>query len=135
LEHGVPADLVLLEKEARFTVTAAGRRRIRSCSSHGRTSSGARSRSAGNSGRKSSETCAGTDLPLNAYVSVINDVDRVINMIVGDFARLASDADDGIAVAQQPTAHAEAAFQSLRDAGYTQRLSVTQQTQYPEAFA
>jgi uncharacterized SAM-binding protein YcdF (DUF218 family) len=67
-------------------------------------------------------TCASTNLRLSDYVGLIGDADLVVNMIVGDLARLATDAASGNAINQMVPSSAAAAYQSLVASGYTARL-------------
>ncbi|MQA87713.1 MAG: YdcF family protein [Streptosporangiales bacterium] len=66
--------------------------------------------------------CASRPLPLDDYIASIGDVDRVINMLVGDTQRITEYAKRGFAIQQDLPAHVQAAFQRLVDAGYTSRL-------------
>ncbi|MFC3982696.1 YdcF family protein [Streptosporangium jomthongense] len=67
-------------------------------------------------------TCASLPLSLDDYVENIGDVDRVINMLVGDTQRITEYAKKGFAVEQPYPDEARAAFERLVDAGYTSRL-------------
>lgn len=66
--------------------------------------------------------CASQPLSLDRYVQQIGDVDRVINMLVGDTQRIVVYADQGFAIPQDMPAEVAAAFDELVDAGYTRRL-------------
>jgi uncharacterized SAM-binding protein YcdF (DUF218 family) len=66
--------------------------------------------------------CASRPLPLDEYVASIGDVDRVINMLVGDTQRITEYARRGFAVEQDMPDSVHAAYQRLVDAGYTSRL-------------
>lgn len=66
--------------------------------------------------------CASRPLPLDEYVATIRDVDRVINMLVGDTQRITEYARRGFAIKQDVPADVRAAYQRLVDAGYTSRL-------------
>ena len=66
--------------------------------------------------------CAAQALPLDEYVTMIADVDRVINMIVGDTQRIEVFPEFGFAIPQEIPDDARAAYHRLIDAGYTSRL-------------
>jgi uncharacterized SAM-binding protein YcdF (DUF218 family) len=66
--------------------------------------------------------CASRPLPLDEYIASIGDVDRVINMLVGDTQRITEYARRGFAVEQDMPDNVHAAYQRLVDAGYTSRL-------------
>lgn len=67
--------------------------------------------------------CVSPPLPLDEYVSSIGDVDRVIDMLVGDTQRLTVYAERGfIASDQQVPGDVQGAFDRLVAAGYTSRL-------------
>ncbi|MCT2583883.1 YdcF family protein [Actinophytocola gossypii] len=66
--------------------------------------------------------CASRPLPLDEYVASIGDVDRVINMLVGDTQRITEYAHRGFAVEQDVPGHVHAAYQRLVGAGFTSRL-------------
>jgi hypothetical protein len=66
--------------------------------------------------------CASTPLTFRKYVNVIGDVDRVVNMMVGDFARLTTDADRGIAAPMTIPNRLQSSFDRLRKAGLSARL-------------
>ncbi|MER6990885.1 YdcF family protein [Saccharopolyspora hirsuta] len=66
--------------------------------------------------------CSAQRLPLDDYVRSIGDVDRVINMLVGDTQRITAYAERGYAIPQEVPAEVEAAYRRLVDAGYTRRL-------------
>ncbi|TLP66463.1 YdcF family protein [Microbispora triticiradicis] len=67
-------------------------------------------------------TCASLPLSLDDYVVSIGDVDRVINMLVGDTQRITEYAKKGYAVEQPYPDDVNAAFQRLIATGYTSRL-------------
>ena len=69
--------------------------------------------------------CASRPLPLEEYIESIGDVDRVINMLVGDTQRITVYAERGFAVPQDVPEHVHRAFTRLVDAGYTSRLITT----------
>ncbi|GAA1013472.1 hypothetical protein Aple_054460 [Acrocarpospora pleiomorpha] len=67
-------------------------------------------------------TCAALPLSLDDYVESIGDVDRVINMLVGDTQRITEYAKNGFAVEQPYPDDVGEAFGRLVRAGYTSRL-------------
>ncbi|MBO4271273.1 YdcF family protein [Microbispora triticiradicis] len=67
-------------------------------------------------------TCASLPLSLDDYVTSIGDVDRVINMLVGDTQRIIEYARRGFAIEQPYPDEVAAAFQRLVAAGFTSRL-------------
>lgn len=66
--------------------------------------------------------CSSQPLPLDEYIAGIGDVDRVINMLVGDTQRITEYARRGFAIEQDMPANVVDAFQRLVEAGYTSRL-------------
>lgn len=66
--------------------------------------------------------CASRPLPLDEYIRSIGDVDRVINMLVGDTQRIIEYPKRGFAIPQDLPASVEAAYEHLIEAGYTSRL-------------
>jgi uncharacterized SAM-binding protein YcdF (DUF218 family) len=66
--------------------------------------------------------CASRRLPLDDYIASIGDVDRVINMLVGDTQRITEYARRGFAIEQDISDEVNAAYQRLAAAGYTSRL-------------
>ena len=67
--------------------------------------------------------CVSPPLPLDEYVQSIGDVDRVIDMLVGDTQRLTVYAERGyIADDQKVPSAVRGAFDRLVAAGYTSRL-------------
>lgn len=66
--------------------------------------------------------CSSLPLPLDDYVCSIGDVDRVINMLVGDTQRIWVYAERGWAVAQDVPDNVHKAYDRLVAAGYTRRL-------------
>jgi uncharacterized SAM-binding protein YcdF (DUF218 family) len=66
--------------------------------------------------------CASLPLPLDEYVRSIGDVDRVINMLVGDTQRIWVYSDHGWAIEQDVPGAIHAAFARLVAAGFTSRL-------------
>jgi uncharacterized SAM-binding protein YcdF (DUF218 family) len=66
--------------------------------------------------------CASRPLSLDDYVASIGDVERVIDMLVGDTQRIAEYALRGYAIPQEVPADVRAAYDRLVDAGFTSRL-------------
>jgi uncharacterized SAM-binding protein YcdF (DUF218 family) len=66
--------------------------------------------------------CTSLSLPLDEYVVSIGDVDRVINMMVGDTQRITLGAQHGYAIPQDIPENVRAAYERLIAAGYTSRL-------------
>ncbi|GAB3703119.1 YdcF family protein [Amycolatopsis oliviviridis] len=66
--------------------------------------------------------CASRPLPLDDYVESIGDVDRVINMLVGDTQRIAVYAERGFAIPQEVPDTVTDAYDRLVQAGFTERL-------------
>ena len=66
--------------------------------------------------------CASRPLPLDEYIHSIGDVDRVINMLVGDTQRITEYPKLGYAIPQDIPPHVQAAFNRLVAVGYTSRL-------------
>jgi uncharacterized SAM-binding protein YcdF (DUF218 family) len=66
--------------------------------------------------------CASRPLPLDEYLESIGDVDRVINMLVGDTQRVIEYPKRGFAISQEMPADVEAAYTRLVNAGFTSRL-------------
>ncbi|MEV3921349.1 YdcF family protein [Actinomadura coerulea] len=66
--------------------------------------------------------CASRPLPLDEYVVSIGDVNRVINMLVGDTQRVMVYPGRGFAIPQDVPSEVEAAYRRLVEAGFTARL-------------
>lgn len=66
--------------------------------------------------------CASRPLPLDEYIDSIGDVDRVINMLVGDTQRIAEYPKLGFAIPQDIPNAVRTAFERLVAAGFTSRL-------------
>jgi uncharacterized SAM-binding protein YcdF (DUF218 family) len=66
--------------------------------------------------------CASRPLSLDDYVVSIGDVKRVIDMLVGDTQRIEEYARRGYAIPQEIPADVRAAYDRLVDAGFTSRL-------------
>lgn len=66
--------------------------------------------------------CSSRPQPLKAYIETIGDLDRVLNMLVGDTQRIWVHADAGYALPQDIDQHVIQAFERLVGFGYTERL-------------
>ncbi|WP_163570228.1 YdcF family protein [Fodinicola feengrottensis] len=67
--------------------------------------------------------CSSEKMPLTDYIAAIGDTKRVIDMLVGDTQRIITvHAHQGFAVAQDIPEHVQAAYERLRDAGFTSRI-------------
>ncbi|MDA3644327.1 YdcF family protein [Saccharopolyspora indica] len=66
--------------------------------------------------------CSSRPLPLDEYIASIGDVNRVINMLVGDTQRITAYAERGFAIPQEVPTEVDAAYHRLVEAGYTSRL-------------
>ncbi|MEV0703345.1 YdcF family protein [Saccharopolyspora sp. NPDC050389] len=66
--------------------------------------------------------CNSQRLPLDEYVQSIGDVDRVINMLVGDTQRITVYAERGFTIPQEVPPEVAEAYGRLVEAGYTSRL-------------
>jgi uncharacterized SAM-binding protein YcdF (DUF218 family) len=66
--------------------------------------------------------CASLPTPLDQYIVSIGDVDRVINMMVGDTQRLELGAQHGFNIEQHIPTNVRTAYERLIRAGYTSRL-------------
>ncbi|MGW7534425.1 YdcF family protein [Amycolatopsis sp. NPDC054798] len=66
--------------------------------------------------------CASQPLPLDEYIRGIGDVNRVINMLVGDTQRISVYARRGFAIPQEMPSQVERALANLISHGYTARL-------------
>lgn len=66
--------------------------------------------------------CASRGLALDEYAAGIGDIDRLINMLVGDTQRITVYAEKGFAIAQDVPGEVHAAYQRLVAAGFTRRL-------------
>lgn len=69
--------------------------------------------------------CSSVSMPLAEYMASINDPKRVVDMLVGDTQRITLHAERGFAVPQQIPQEVEAAYQRLREAGFTSRILPT----------
>lgn len=66
--------------------------------------------------------CSSRQLSLDNYIASIGDVERVINMLVGDTQRITEYARSGFAIAQDVPQDVHAAYERLIAAGFTSRL-------------
>lgn len=66
--------------------------------------------------------CASRPLPVDDYIDDIGDVNRVINMLVGDTQRIMVYPERGFAIPQDVPPEVEAAYRRLVEAGFTSRL-------------
>lgn len=66
--------------------------------------------------------CASRPLPVDEYIVSIGDVNRVINMLVGDTQRIMVYPAKGFAIPQDMPPEVEAAYRRLVEAGFTSRL-------------
>ena len=66
--------------------------------------------------------CASHALILDDHVAMINDVDRVITMLVGDTQRIEVYAEQGFAIPQDMPEEVHDAYRRLATAGFTSRL-------------
>ncbi|MEV6526337.1 YdcF family protein [Longispora sp. NPDC051575] len=67
-------------------------------------------------------TCGSRPLPLAEYIESIGNVDRVVNMLVGDTHRIIEYPKLGFAIPQPMPDDVHAAFERLVGAGFTTRL-------------
>ncbi|WP_242911464.1 YdcF family protein [Actinomadura terrae] len=66
--------------------------------------------------------CGSIPMTLDHYVAALGDVDRVVNMLVGDTQRIELYADRGFAIPQPMPDNVRNAYQRLVDRGFTTRL-------------
>jgi uncharacterized SAM-binding protein YcdF (DUF218 family) len=66
--------------------------------------------------------CASQNLPLSEYIATIGDAKRVVDMLVGDTQRIWVHAEYGYAIPQVVPSVVLAAYDRLREAGFTSRL-------------
>ena len=66
--------------------------------------------------------CASRPLPLDEYIASIGDVDRVINMLVGDTQRISKYADLGFSIPQDVPDAVTESFMRLMRKGFKSRL-------------
>ncbi|MFI6758807.1 YdcF family protein [Micromonospora sp. NPDC050417] len=132
IDHGVPAAAILIETQARNTgqnieltreLLAEHRIEVRSVSLMSRPYQQRRAYATCKKLWPEVDViCASHPLSLDDYVTSIGDVDKVINMLVGDTQRITKYAELGFAIAQDVPAEVELAYARLVDAGYTSRL-------------
>ena len=132
-ELGVPANLVLLETQARFTAEnfTLTRQLLESRALQPTSaviiSRPYQQRRAFGICRKLwpelAITCASTTLALDEYVRVIGDADLVVNMMVGDAHRLATDEAANNTIPHDIPAEVLAAAQRLARGGFDRRVS------------
>ncbi len=67
-------------------------------------------------------TCASQDVPLDDYINTIGDVDRVVNMLVGDTQRVWVYPEHGWAIEQHIPDNVRDAYDRLVAAGFTRRV-------------
>jgi uncharacterized SAM-binding protein YcdF (DUF218 family) len=132
VEHGVPADAVLVEPTAtntqqNFELTRA------LLESRGVAARSAVVMSRPYQQRRAYATakklwpeldivCASNPMGLEEYVRSIGDVDKVINMLVGDTQRIEAYAQRGFAVPQDIPPVVTRAFERLTSRGFTSRM-------------
>lgn len=132
IEYGVPADAVLVEPEAtntqqNFELTRKlldGRGiAVRSAIVMSRPYQQRRAYATAKKLWPALEVvCASNPLELDQYVRSIGNVDKVINMLVGDTQRISVYAERGFAVPQLIPDEVENAYHRLVRAGFTSRL-------------
>jgi hypothetical protein len=66
--------------------------------------------------------CASRPLPLDEYIESIGDVDRVINMLVGDTQRIRVYGERGFAMPQVVPTRVARAYDELVGHGFSARL-------------
>jgi uncharacterized SAM-binding protein YcdF (DUF218 family) len=132
VEHGVPAELVLLETRARSTPENIALTR-ELLTERGRNPRSAIIMSRPYQQRRAfaitrrlwpdlDVVCTSINLPIDEYVPMIGSVDRVVDMMVGDLQRLDLDSRAGYAIASRIPAHVQVAYERLVNAGYISRL-------------
>ncbi|MBT8227969.1 MAG: YdcF family protein [Dactylosporangium sp.] len=132
IEHGVPADAILIETAATNTGQNFDYTR-RLIDDQGISIASAIVISRPYQQRRAYATCkklwpeldilcASHALTLDDYVTMINDVNRVINMLVGDTQRIEVYAEQGFAIPQDMPDQVRDAYQRLAKAGFTSRL-------------
>jgi uncharacterized SAM-binding protein YcdF (DUF218 family) len=131
-EHGVPADVVLVEPEAtntqqnfELTRELLDRRgtNVRSAIVMSRPYQQRRAyATAKKIWPEIDVICASNPLDLDTYVHSIGDVNKVISMLVGDTQRIRVYAQRGFAIPQDVPSTVDLAYTRLVNAGYTNRL-------------
>lgn len=132
IEHGVPADAVLVEPEATNTQQNFELTRkllddrgiaVRSAIVMSRPYQQRRAyATAKKLWPEIDVICASNPLDLDSYARSIGDVNKVISMLVGDTQRIRVYAERGFAVAQEIPFGVDAAYDRLVQAGYVSRL-------------
>jgi uncharacterized SAM-binding protein YcdF (DUF218 family) len=132
VEHGVPAERVLVETEARNTGENITRSRTllvernipaRSVVLMSRPYQKRRAYATAKKLWPEVEVlCAAHPQTLDDYVAGIGDVTKVIDMLVGDTQRIDLYAERGFAIAQDIPDSVRSAYERLVDAGYISRL-------------
>jgi uncharacterized SAM-binding protein YcdF (DUF218 family) len=132
LDHGVPADAVVIETKARNTAENLTLARDL-LAEHDVTPRSVLLMSRPYQQRRAFATCkkvwpdvdvlcASRPLSLDDYVVSIGDAKRVIDMLVGDTQRIEEYARRGYAIPQDVPAEVRAAYSRLVEAGFTSRL-------------
>ena len=132
LDHGVPADAVLIEPEAANTAENLTLTRD-VLAEHGVKPRSVLLMSRPYQQRRAFVTCKkvwpevdvlcfSRPLLLDDYVASIGDVKRVIDMLVGDTQRIEEYASRGFAIPQEVPPNVRAAYDRLVAAGFTSRL-------------
>ncbi|WP_433055550.1 YdcF family protein [Dactylosporangium sp. CS-033363] len=132
IEHGVPADAVLVEPEAtntqqNFELTRKlldGRGvAVRSAIVMSRPYQQRRAYATAKKLWLDVDIlCASNPLDLDDYVRSIGDVNKVIGMLVGDTQRIWVYAENGFAIPQDVPTQVEEAYERLVESGYVSRL-------------
>jgi uncharacterized SAM-binding protein YcdF (DUF218 family) len=132
IDHGVPAEAILIETQARntgqnieFTRRLLTEHQIRPRSVLLMSRPYQQRRAYATCKKLWPEVdvvCASHPLSLDDYVTSIGDVDKVINMLVGDTQRIDTYAELGFAIPQDVPTEVRHAYDRLVAAGYTSRL-------------
>jgi uncharacterized SAM-binding protein YcdF (DUF218 family) len=132
IEHGVPADAVLIETTATNTgenitltrqLLEAEGRQVRSATLMSRPYQQRRAYATCKKLWPEVDVqCASHPLSLDEYVAMIGDEQRVINMVVGDTQRIELYAERGFAIPQDIPSEVGAGYRRLVAAGFTSRL-------------
>jgi uncharacterized SAM-binding protein YcdF (DUF218 family) len=132
IEHGVPADAILIETQARHTGENVGRTR-ELLREHNVTVNSALVICRPYQERRAYATfrivwpdvdvmCASRPLSLSDYIATIGDPGFVIDMIVGDTQRVFEDPQAGFAEEQEVPPQVHEAYQRLVRQGFTARI-------------
>lgn len=132
IAHGVPAEAILIDTEARNTGQNIENTRAL-LAAHGITARSVILMSRPYQQRRAYATCkklwpevdvicASHPLALDDYVASIGNTKKVIDMLVGDTQRIEKYAELGYAIPQDVPHDVRAAYARLVDAGYTSRL-------------